>query len=93
MSVPADPKVFEKLREAGVKRVARWFPSAGAGNRITTEPKKEKQPLPAARLCPAAMRIPAGTRSGERWSCDIGLPPRAPAAEPDASRGLGATQR
>ena len=27
MSVPADPKVFEKLREAGVKRVARWFPS------------------------------------------------------------------
>jgi len=27
MSVPADPKVFEKLREAGVMRVARWFPS------------------------------------------------------------------
>ena len=27
MSVPADPKVFEKLREAGVRRVARWFPS------------------------------------------------------------------
>jgi hypothetical protein len=27
MSVPADPKVFEKLREAGVERVARWFPS------------------------------------------------------------------
>jgi probable F420-dependent oxidoreductase len=27
MSVPADPKVFEVLREAGVQRVARWFPS------------------------------------------------------------------
>jgi hypothetical protein len=25
--VPADPKVFEKLRQAGVQRVARWFPS------------------------------------------------------------------
>jgi len=27
MSVPADPKVFEQLRDAGVRRVARWFPS------------------------------------------------------------------
>ena len=27
MSVPADAKVFQKLREAGVTRVARWFPS------------------------------------------------------------------
>jgi hypothetical protein len=27
MSVPADPKVFERLREAGVRRVAQWLPS------------------------------------------------------------------
>jgi len=27
MSVPADPAVFEKLREAGVRRVAQWLPS------------------------------------------------------------------
>lgn len=27
MSVPADPAIFERLREAGVRRVSRWFPS------------------------------------------------------------------
>jgi probable F420-dependent oxidoreductase len=27
MAVPADPKVFEQCREAGVRRVARWLPS------------------------------------------------------------------
>ena len=27
MSVPADPKIFAQLRDAGVRRVARWFPS------------------------------------------------------------------
>ena len=27
MSVPADPKVFERLRDAGVRRVAHWLPS------------------------------------------------------------------
>src|SRR4029453_18729793 len=31
MSVPADPKVFEKLREAGVNRASRWFPSGQGG--------------------------------------------------------------
>ena len=27
MSVPADPRVFELLRNAGARRVARWLPS------------------------------------------------------------------
>ena len=29
MSVPADAKALEQLREAGVRRVVRWLPSAG----------------------------------------------------------------
>ena len=33
MAVPADPKVFERLREAGVRRVAQWLPS-GPRSRI-----------------------------------------------------------
>jgi hypothetical protein len=33
MAVPPDPKVFERLREAGVRRVAQWLPS-GPRSRI-----------------------------------------------------------
>jgi probable F420-dependent oxidoreductase len=39
MSVPADPKVFERLRDLGVQRVARWLPS---GPRARVEAALEK---------------------------------------------------
>ncbi len=31
MGVPSDPKVLERLREAGVQRVAHWLPSGPQG--------------------------------------------------------------
>jgi alkanesulfonate monooxygenase SsuD/methylene tetrahydromethanopterin reductase-like flavin-dependent oxidoreductase (luciferase family) len=39
MSVPADPAIFERLREAGVRRVAQWLPS---GPRWRVEQALEK---------------------------------------------------
>ena len=39
MSVPSDPKVFERLRDLGVQRVAQWLPS---GPRPRVEAALEK---------------------------------------------------
>jgi alkanesulfonate monooxygenase SsuD/methylene tetrahydromethanopterin reductase-like flavin-dependent oxidoreductase (luciferase family) len=49
ISVPADPRVFEQLRSAGVRRVATWLPS---GPRSRVEPALDEWEAAIAEYSP-----------------------------------------